>query len=79
MAHIKCRYQRPGCVFIDEPTHPSWDCYEGWCVNNKECSSYRSNKKLTCEYFVWRLFEFETTVKNYEFCDDYDHWGFSGY
>ena len=79
MAHIKCRYRRHGCALIEEPTEPSWSDYDGWCVNNKECSSYMSNKELTCMHFRWRSFEFETTVKNYEFCDDYDHWGCDDY
>lgn len=76
MAHIKCRYRRHGCALIEAPTEPSWDNYDGWCVDNNECSFYSSDKKgLTCKNFRWRSFEFETTVKNYEYCDDYDCWG----
>lgn len=79
MAHIKCRYRRHGCVFIEAPTEPSWSEYDGWCVNNEECSFYKSGEELTCTHFRWRSFEFETTVKNYEFCDDYDHRGYYDY
>lgn len=80
MAHIKCRYVAPGCdrprAIDDFPRYiPGAG---GWCSwdYTDECSYYKEGEKSSrCIHFAERHYEFETTVKNYEFCDDFDFYG----
>ena len=88
MAHIICKYDLPGCVYLGN--YPEETDYNEWCGEERkgECPEYRPkgkvkerarlmNKELDfefndkrCNNFVWRHHEIESTVKNYEYCED---------
>ena len=72
MAHIVCKYRIPDCRLLNNVPVYTPEFVSDWCNEDAEsyCSDFQ-NANGHCKHFCWRHFQFEKTVKNYEYSEDF--------